>query len=134
MNLYISCLLLLFTPLFYPAAGPAKTASAVVLIPYNPAYYISDSDNEIAARSDLKTEKLKMMFRDELDFALEGALAKYQPARNLLMDTIPQARFDIDSLYSIMNYGMKKTERVKTASSANNPLARLNRKDASRDE
>src|SRR5688572_18231446 len=123
MSLYISSFLLLFSQILFPGNDPKKeTAATVVLIPFNPDFYISDSDNEIAKRSDLKTEKLKLMFREELDIAVSNALTKYQPARNLLMDTLWDARTDIDSLYSIMNYSMAKAENPRQIPGVNAAL------------
>jgi hypothetical protein len=134
MNLYLSSFILLFCQFIFPGNEPGKKATSVILIPFAPEFYISDSDNEIAKRSDLKTEKLKLMFREELDAALANALAQYQPARNLLLDSLGQeARLDIDSLHSIMSYKMADAHHPKTSQAVNNVLMKLKGKESKKE-
>ena len=133
LNLFLSSFIWLITQFLLPVAAgeDPKRKQSVTLIPFDTEFYISDADNEIALKSDLKTEQLKIMFREELDVAIANALTQYQPARNLLLDSLGyDARMDIDSLHSIMNYQMSNTSsHSKKGFAMSNVLMKLKGRD-----
>ncbi len=80
----------------------------VLVIPYNPRYYLSDSDKDIADASNRSVEAIRQNFRLAIDKAVIGSL--YGPAttrhysHSLLSDTTADTRHDLQRIYATTGY------------------------------
>lgn len=72
---------------------------SLLLIPYNPMYYLSDSDRQIAEVSNKSVFVIRDNFRSSLDQAIKKVFSGNQVMYSLLTDTTRQANEDLDRIY-----------------------------------
>lgn len=87
------------------AAGATKN---VLILPYNPLYYMSDADRDIAATTDMPMTKVREMFNVESERKLYMALRPVYNCISLLQDTTDGGRKDLFSLMGILGYEYAK--------------------------
>lgn len=78
--------------------------SGIMIIPFPPAMYLSDSDREIAAASDMDYDALRSRFRLGLDISFAVRLEEMYGDHSLLRDTLERAQSDLMNLYRNTKY------------------------------
>ncbi len=83
---------------------PDSLYSGLMIIPFPPTMYLSDSDREIAAASDMDYDALRDRFRLGLDISFTVRLEEMYGDHSLLRDTLERAREDLTRLYRNTRY------------------------------
>ena len=100
-----SLLLLILLSLSLPAAAQHTSASdtlelhKVMLIPYDPRYYLSDADRDIMEQSKTDPERFRSDFRHNIDRHVQRAIGRSYVCISLLNDTTDALQ---ETLYTIM--------------------------------
>jgi len=77
---------------------------SVMLIPYDPIYYLSDADHDIAAQSKRDMKEVRNLFRLKSDYYAYAAISKYFKCIDLMHDTANHAREDLITVFSTLGY------------------------------
>ena len=72
---------------------------SLLLIPYNPMYYLSDSDRQIAETSNKSVFVIRDNFRSSLDQVIKKRFSENHVIYSVLTDTSEQAKEDLDRIY-----------------------------------
>jgi hypothetical protein len=100
---------------------------SILLIPYNPMYYLSDSDRQIAEASKKSVHTIRDNFRTSLDHSLKKQFSEKFIAHSVLTDTTIQADNDLKRIYNeqVLKYEesptykkLKKPEKKKAIKKA----------------
>jgi hypothetical protein len=84
----------------------------ILLIPYNPQMYISDSEQEIARVSKRELSELRKRFRLGLDLSLQAVLLTGYDSHSLLRDTNAAAQKEIEEIYRYSKFKYEVPLRV----------------------
>lgn len=85
--------------------GAAKN---VLILPYNPLYYMSDADKDIAATTEMPMTKVREMFNLESERKLYMALRPQYNCISLLQDTTAAGRKDLFAMMGMLGYEYAK--------------------------
>lgn len=107
---------------FDPEAAPAY--NRVLIVPYHPNYYISDSDREMADFSQMDAREMRKIFRQDLDAYVSAAVKQNYDAEQILINESDDAQADLRALYGAVSYrydttssylrlNKERTQRVK---------------------
>ncbi|MGI8892816.1 MAG: hypothetical protein ACR2GN_05085 [Bacteroidia bacterium] len=79
---------------------------SILIIPYNPRYYLSDSDRQIAEASNKSVLAIRETFRMSLDNSLMKQFNAKFLTHSVLSDTTVQAEIDLKRIYNeqVLNY------------------------------
>lgn len=83
---------------------PDSLYSGLMIVPFPPSMYLSDSDREIAAASDMDYDALRNRFRLGLDISFAVRLEEAYGDHSLLRDTLERAADDLARLYRNTKY------------------------------
>lgn len=95
----------------------SKDSLSILIIPYNPQYYLSDSDRQIAEASKRSVLTIRDNFRTSLDHSLKKQFSEKYYTQSVLTDTSEQAGLDLSRIYhaQILKYeqspSFKKEEK-----------------------
>ena len=111
---YWSIALLLFfcTGLLYGQSEADSLYKRILLVPYNPQMYISDSDYDIARVSKREIKEMRERFRLGLDISLQAVFLTGYDSHSLLRDTNLAAQSEIQAIYNHSKYAYAVPERV----------------------
>jgi len=80
----------------------------VMIIPYNPLYYLSDSDHDLEKYNNRKAEDIRRLFRHGLNYNVNlRILGKYETI-TLLSDTAMDVQQDLKAIYNGISYHMDR--------------------------
>ena len=82
-----------------PENEQKKDSLVILIIPYNPVYYLSDSDGLIAEASGKNVATIREIFRSSLDQALKKQFGENHFAHSVLTDTSVGAHEDLSLIY-----------------------------------
>ena len=94
----------------------------VMLIPFDPKYYLSDAENEIAEQTKKEPPQIRARFRSSMDLFIERSIKHTKtPCISLLQDTSSAAKITLQKIYAQTGYQYEKTipvnaEKVKSVS------------------
>jgi hypothetical protein len=86
----------------------APSSERVMIIPFNPNYYLSDADREIAEVNEKKAHETSAIFRHGLDLSLQAQVRNVFDTYSILYDTASAANADLMQLYSGITYKYQK--------------------------
>lgn len=75
-----------------------------MLIPYDPLYYLSDADHDIADQSNISMTEVRKTFHDKADYYTYAALSEKFRTVDLLHDTSAGAEEDLITVFSTLGY------------------------------
>lgn len=81
--------------------GIISAGNRVLIIPFDPALYFSDADNDISWQSKVPKQKVRYIFRARLNALLEAP--GYQSI-NLLNNTLPDSTDELQRIYKSLTY------------------------------
>lgn len=111
-KLTIGLLLFFCTGLLYGQSEADSLYKRILLIPYNPQMYISDSEQEIARVSKRELSELRKRFRLGLDLSLQAVFLTGYDSHSLLRDTNQAAQVEIEELYKSAKFKYTVPMRV----------------------
>lgn len=94
--------LLLFTVRI--AVAQQQVNTSILLIPYQPEFYLSDAERDIIQQSDRGPEEYRNYFRQVLDLKLMAELETIGPVYSMLQDTSAAGRRDLIRYYSTTGF------------------------------
>lgn len=80
----------------------------VMIIPFNPFYYLSDADAELAAYNKKTQSEISTLFRYGLDMNVNARVITSYNAQSILMDTTVESAKDLQFIYSNISYKYEK--------------------------
>lgn len=82
----------------------------VMLIPYDPMFYLSDAEQDIMEQTNRDPQLTRSAFRRNIDFEIQRAIEKSHPCISVLNDedSLPSLRETLISLYSKTGYRYDK--------------------------
>lgn len=86
----------------------APSSERVMIIPFNPNYYLSDADREIAEVNEKKAHEISAIFRHGLDLSLQAQVRNVFDTYSILYDTANAASADLTQLYNGITYKYQK--------------------------
>jgi hypothetical protein len=86
----------------------APSSERVMIIPFNPNYYLSDADREIAEVNEKKAHEISAIFRHGLDLSLQAQVRNVFDTYSILYDTASAANGDLSQLYNGITYKYQK--------------------------
>ncbi len=110
---------------------PDSGLTRVLLIPYDPLYYLSDADREIIEQTDVEPSRIYRLFRDNIDYYIQRRVSSWYPCISALndADSIPSLEHALGLVYSTTGYRYDnpmplpyKEERMDTTRRKKNPL------------
>ncbi len=78
-----------------------SAGNRVLVVPFDPALYFSDADNDIAWQSKIQKQNVRYVFRARLNALLQAP--GYQSI-NLLNNPVADSAFDLSQLYKALTY------------------------------
>lgn len=112
-HLLLHCFLLLFPGLLYaqtkPSGADTLELHKVMIIPYDPRYYLSDADRDIMEQSKTDPEKFRNRFRHEVDRHVQRTIGRSYYCISLLNDTAAELR---ETLYEVIGRTGYKYEKA----------------------
>lgn len=95
-----------------PVSSPASVRSGnrVLVIPFDPALYFSDADNDIAWQSKIQKQKIRYIFQARLNALLQAP--GYQ-CINLINNLAADSAYDLNNIYKNLAYSYQD---IKTSS------------------
>jgi len=85
-----------------------KDHHSVMIIPFNPNMYFSDSDDALAKHNDKSIKEVRTMFRYGLNINLNAKILSQYDTRPLLTDTAKGAVEDLYNIYRSISYFQSK--------------------------
>jgi len=117
------CILLFSLTCIFPARAQQTAVAtdtvripSVMLVPYDPLYYLSDADHDIAEQSKYNMQKVRKTFHTESDYYTYRAIARHFRCIDLLHDTSAASREDLITIFSTVGYKYEDPMPVKTGS------------------
>lgn len=104
---FIFTSIFLFQALFLLAEGPS-----VMIIPFNPDMYFSDSDQELAKYNQKSIPDVRKMFRYGLSINLNARIMKEHSSRSMISDSAQDAKLDLARIYNSIGYFQDKAKSV----------------------
>src|SRR6187399_2718618 len=86
-KIFIGCLLIACSQFANAQEPDSLKAHKVMLIPYDPRYYLSDADRDIAEQSQTDPAKFRSDFRHSIDRNVQRAIRGSYECISLLNDT-----------------------------------------------
>lgn len=80
----------------------------VMIIPFNPFYYLSDADAELALYNKKSQNEISTLFRYGLDMNVNARILTVYNAQSILTDTSVQSAKDLQYIYSNISYKYEK--------------------------
>lgn len=105
----------------------------VMLIPYDPLFYLSDAEIDIAEATKKDPLSIRESFRKNIDYNIKRVISKFRPCIALLsdMDSMPSLKETLISIYSKTGYRYDKPLPIPfkqadqdSVKSKKNPLAK----------
>lgn len=96
-------LLFLFLSIRLFAQDEEKNIS-ILLIPYQPEFYISDAERDIMAQTKQSPDEYREYFRKTLDLKIQAELEDLGPCTSMLQDTTLQGRNRLEMFYEKTGY------------------------------
>jgi len=84
----------------------------VMVIPFNPALYFSDADQELAKYNKKNARDISRSFRYGLDYDLNVRIVSQYETHPILQDTALQAKKDLLSIYDAISYKLEKPNSI----------------------
>ena len=78
--------------------------TSILLIPYQPEFYLSDAERDIMAQSTRTPEEYRTYFRKVLDLKLMAELETIGPVYSMLQDTSTAGRKDLQRYYGTTGF------------------------------
>ena len=76
----------------------------VMLIPYDPLYYLSDADHDIDEQSNIGMIEVRKLFHEKVDYYTYAALSKNFKTTDIFHDSSPTAEEDMITVFSTLGY------------------------------
>ncbi len=76
----------------------------VLIVPYDPAMYFSDSDKKLAKSNDKSEKEIRNLLRYGLNSRVKAQIVGKHQTHSLLTDTSEQAYRDLQRIYQAVNY------------------------------
>jgi hypothetical protein len=104
-----------------PSLSEAQEAAAlsdstkpvtVMLIPYDPLYYLSDADHDIAEQSKNEMKEVRRQFNLQSDYYVYAAVSKYFKCIDMLHDTSDAVQEDLVTIFSTLGYRYEDPMRL----------------------
>lgn len=95
--------LILLSPVYAVSGG-----KSIMIIPFDPDMYFSDSDQELARYNQVSIPEVRAMFRYGLNTNLNAHILAAYETRPLLSDTIEDALDDLNAIYRSLRYRKEK--------------------------
>lgn len=86
----------------------------VMVIPYDPLYYLSDADHEIAEQSNIDMREIRSFFHKKISYYTAASLARNFTPIDLLNDTSANAQEDLITVFSTLGYRYEEPMPVST--------------------
>ncbi|MCH8903789.1 MAG: hypothetical protein IIA45_07745 [Bacteroidetes bacterium] len=111
-------ILLLLLPLDYifaqdsvlePEPRDSMDYSKVMIIPYNPDFYFSDSDHDLKKYNRKNGEDIRRKFRQGLNLKVNARIMTAYDTKPLLNDTAKDVQLDLLSIYHGIHYKYERT-------------------------
>lgn len=99
--------LLLFSVVIANAEEPS-----VMIIPFNPDMYFSDSDQDLAKYNQKSIPEVRKMFRYGLSINLNARIMKEHDSRSMISDSAKDAKLDLYRIYNSIGYYQDKAKSV----------------------
>lgn len=99
--------LLIFSVAFANAEDPS-----VMIIPFNPDMYFSDSDQDLAKYNQKSIPEVRKMFRYGLSINLNARIMKEHNSRSMISDSAKDAKQDLARIYNSIGYFQDKAKSV----------------------
>jgi hypothetical protein len=92
------------------AAADTLIPHKVMLIPFDPLYYLSDAEQDIIEQTKKDPEKIRDSFRRTIDYNIKQAILKHYPCISLLndVDSMPSLKEVLILVYSKTGYRYDK--------------------------
>ena len=111
VRIFLAAILFLTTiPSFAQKAETPDSLKAhkVMLIPYDPRYYLSDADRDIAEQSKIEASKFRSNFRHSIDRNIQRAVRGNYECISLLNDTADELEETLDEVMGRTGYRYEK--------------------------
>ncbi len=82
----------------------AQENTPMILVPYQPEFYLSDAERDIMASTDKTPDTYRQYFRKTLDLKLQAELETLAPCHSLLQDTSAAGRSVLEGFYDRTRY------------------------------
>lgn len=81
-----------------------------MLIPYDPLFYLSDAEQEIAEQTKEPSEKIQASFRKTIDISIQRYISRFRPCISMLndADSLPSLNQSLQLVYSKAGYRYDK--------------------------
>lgn len=84
----------------------------ILLVPYDPLYYLSDADHDIAEQSKRAMNEVRSTFHEKSDYYVYAAISKHFTCIDLLHDTSPDVQEDLITIFSTLGYQYEEPMHV----------------------
>jgi len=107
------------------------TLHRVFLVPYDPLYYLSDADHDLIEQTKIDPQRMRRLFRDNIDYYIKNRIGTYHPCVSALndADSIPSLNEALGMVYGTAGYRYEKPmplpfkkERMDSVKNKKNPL------------
>jgi len=85
---------------------------SVMIIPFNPDMYFSDSDPDLAKYNRKSIPEVRKMFRYGLSINLNARIMKEHDSRSMISDSAQDAQLDLTRIYNSIDYFQDKAKSV----------------------
>ncbi len=82
----------------------AQENTPMILVPYQPEFYLSDAERDIMASTEKTPDSYRQYFRKTLDLKLQAELETLAPCHSLLQDTSAAGRSVLEGFYDRTRY------------------------------
>ncbi|MEX0811756.1 MAG: hypothetical protein WD048_06035 [Chitinophagales bacterium] len=98
---------LIFSAMLLTAKDPS-----VMIIPFNPDMYFSDSDQELAKYNSKSIPEVRKMFRYGLSINMNARIMQEYSSRSMISDSAKDAQKDLAGIYNSIGYFEDKAKSV----------------------
>lgn len=134
--LILACSLRLLISVTSFGANPdSSIVHRIMIIPYDPQFYLSDADHDIMEATRKEPQKVRESFRKTVDLYVQHAIGSFRPCISLLndADSLPELKEALMLAYSKTGYRYEKAmplpvqkERVDSVNKAMKKLSKEN--------
>ena len=86
------------------AVADTSLPPGVMLIPYDPLYYLSDADHDIAEQTPRAMKEVRQTFHEKADYYVYAAISRQFRCTDLLHDTSDAVQEDLVTVFSTLGY------------------------------
>ncbi|MBL7924136.1 MAG: hypothetical protein JNL88_08055 [Bacteroidia bacterium] len=100
----LALLLLWCTGLLQAFGQQGVTNTSILLVPFQPEFYLSDAERDIMAQTHQTPDAYRQYFRRVLDLKIQAELEDLGPCHSLLQDTTTAGRSRLENFYARVAY------------------------------